>query len=110
MVLEATLSEEKDLKSTLQPFRFLFQSPLNGTLQVDFAIVNPPPADARLLPRSLRRSPVPKASWKDVNVKINIQKKRPVENTPTLATTNKNNTQGILCVDQSLPGCCFYLL
>jgi hypothetical protein len=104
LVLEERLPPVDDFKRTLQPFRFLFQSQNYGTLQVDFALVNPPTASSPpVFFNTRRRSPVPKPPWEEAFVRINIQKKFPGGTSPALSTPKV-----IFRIDQSLPGCCFH--
>ena len=42
LAMEEGCDPVQEIRSTLQPFRFLFQSPLYGTIQVVFALVNLP--------------------------------------------------------------------
>jgi hypothetical protein len=84
LVKEEALPLKDDMKSVLQPFQFLFQSPLYGIIQVDLALVHAPPGGyppgtpklCHYYPKLLAS----KDEWQNLHIRVNIQKKFPMEN------------------------------
>ncbi|CAB9528836.1 expressed unknown protein [Seminavis robusta] len=114
LVREARLPLVDEIKSSLQPYKFLFQSPLYGTIQVDLAIVHQPPGGyepgTRILQRSFpdNESLSGNEDWKNLRMRVNIQKRfpndHPRDDNQRATTTPKT----IFRFDESIPRCTIY--
>ena len=125
LIKEERLSTHIDFRSTLEPFKFLFQSDLYGMIQVDFSIVNPPPTPAQQIHRQPSRYQQPRYQGnpvlrhyfgppseethklEDIQVRINVQKKFPPDEADALVG-RVYSPKVIFRLDQSLPGCSFH--
>jgi len=114
LVKQIRKPRQVDYRSTLEPFSFLFKSPLYGIIQVDFSIVNVPTQEQQqLLPHNaiLRQYYGPPSAETDkldnIRVRINIQKKFPPDEV-AVETKRMYSPMVIFRLDQSLPGCSFH--
>jgi hypothetical protein len=115
MVKEEALPLKDDMKSVLQPFQFLFQSPLYGIIQVDLALVHPPPGGYRPgTPKLFHYYPTftPEDEWQKLHIRVNIQKKFPNEG-EDYDCSNENALilpKIIFRYCEALPGCAFHFV